>query len=41
MTVLGLSSQWQFLERGQKYFSRPNTNSDTILEVWMYQVISK
>nr|WP_293097890.1 class I SAM-dependent methyltransferase [Okeania sp. SIO2F4] len=41
MTVLELSSQWQFLERGQKYFSLPNTNSDTILEVWTYQVISK
>ncbi|NEQ39667.1 MAG: class I SAM-dependent methyltransferase [Okeania sp. SIO3I5] len=40
MTALESSSQWQFLERGEKYYSHPNTNSDTILEVWTYQVIS-
>ena len=41
MTVLESSGQWQFLERRQKYYSHPNTNSDTILEVWTYQIISK
>ncbi|MDY7008545.1 MAG: class I SAM-dependent methyltransferase [Cyanobacteriota bacterium] len=41
MTVLESSGQWQFLERGQKYYSHPNTNLDTILEVWTYQILSK
>ncbi|MDJ0556146.1 MAG: class I SAM-dependent methyltransferase [Microcoleaceae cyanobacterium MO_207.B10] len=41
MTALESSGKWQFLERGEKYYSHSNTNSDTILEVWMYQVISK
>ncbi|MGD1705176.1 methyltransferase domain-containing protein [Dapis sp. BLCC M229] len=39
MTALESSSQWKFLERGQKYYSHPNTNSDTILEVWTYWVM--
>lgn len=38
MAELESSGQWQFIERGEKYCSHPNTNLDTLLEIWTYQV---
>lgn len=38
MTALTKSGQWQFIERGDKYYPHPNSNLDTSLEIWIYQV---
>ena len=38
MTQLESSGAWQLIERGEKYCSHPNTNLDTLLEIWVYQV---
>ena len=38
MTGLESSGQWQLIELGEKYYPHPNTNLNTSLEIWTYQV---
>ncbi|NET83441.1 MAG: class I SAM-dependent methyltransferase [Moorea sp. SIO1F2] len=38
MANLESSDQWQLIERGDKYYSHPNTKQKTPVEIWTYQV---
>ncbi|NEO79455.1 class I SAM-dependent methyltransferase [Moorena sp. SIO4G3] len=38
MASLESSGQWQLIERGDKYYSHPNTKQKTPVEIWTYQV---
>ena len=38
MAELESYGKWEFKERGDKYCSHPNTNLDTLLEIWREHV---